>query len=91
MAAHGIKFIRDSVPTQIKLNSQGKKVVSYKKGQEEVQDVYDTVLFAIGRSADTPLLALDKAGVKTAKNGKIICKDDDTTSTPNIYAIGDVV
>ena len=56
-----------------------------------MSDVYDTVLFAIGRSADTHLLDLEKVKVKTAKNGKIICGDDDTTSTPNIYAIGDVV
>jgi pyruvate/2-oxoglutarate dehydrogenase complex dihydrolipoamide dehydrogenase (E3) component len=48
-------------------------------------------LFAIGRSADTQGLALDKVGVKTAKNGKILCNDDDTTGVQNIYAIGDVV
>lgn len=48
-------------------------------------------MFAIGRSADTAGLALDKVGVKTAKNGKIICKDDDTTDAKDIYAIGDVV
>lgn len=34
---------------------------------------------------------MDKVGVKTAKNGKIICKDDDTTDAKDIYAIGDVV
>lgn len=48
-------------------------------------------MFAIGRSADTHGLALDKVGVKTAKNGKIIAKDDDTTDAKDIYAIGDVV
>jgi pyruvate/2-oxoglutarate dehydrogenase complex dihydrolipoamide dehydrogenase (E3) component len=52
--------------------------------------VFDTVLFAIGRNADTKGLNLESVGVKTAKNGKIKCKDDDTTDGKNIYAIGDV-
>lgn len=47
------------------------------------------MLFAIGRSADTHLLNLETVGVKTAKNGKIIAQDNDQTSVPNIYAIGD--
>ena len=48
-------------------------------------------MLAIGRSADSIKLGLDKAGVKTNKSGKIICSDDDKTSVDNIYAIGDVV
>jgi pyruvate/2-oxoglutarate dehydrogenase complex dihydrolipoamide dehydrogenase (E3) component len=49
-------------------------VVTYKKEEEILEDVYDTVLFAIGRSADTQGLGLQEIGVKTAKTGKIICK-----------------
>ena len=56
-----------------------------------MEDIFDTVLFAIGRSADTKGLNLEKVGVKIAKNGKIVCNDDDTTSAKDIYAIGDVV
>ena len=48
-------------------------------------------MFAIGRSADTKGLNLEKVGVKTQKNGKIIAYDDDTTDAPNVYAIGDCV
>ena len=33
---------------------------------------------------------METVGVKTAKNGKVIAGDDDVTSVPNIYAIGDV-
>lgn len=91
MEEHGVKFIKEAIPTEIKLNSQGKKVVTYKQKQTEAEDTYDTVLLAIGRSADTQGLALDKVGVKTAKNGKIICKDDDTTDAKDVFAIGDVV
>ena len=91
MAAQGVKFIKEAVPVSITLNAQGRKVVVYKQGQDEIEDVFDTVLFAIGRSADTHLLNLQEVGVKTASNGKIIAEDNDLTSVPSIYAIGDVV
>lgn len=91
MKDQGVKFLRNSVPTEIKVNNKGEKVVTFKQGEEEIQDTFETVLFAIGRSADTQGLNLDKAGVKIAKNGKIICQDDDTTGVKNVYAIGDVV
>lgn len=34
-------------------------------------------------------MGLENVGIKTAKNGKIIAKDDDTTDAENIFAIGD--
>jgi pyruvate/2-oxoglutarate dehydrogenase complex dihydrolipoamide dehydrogenase (E3) component len=64
--------------------------VTYQQGEESLEDVFDTVLFAIGRSADTQGLNLKGVGVKTSKSGKIICNDDDTTDAKDIYAIGDV-
>lgn len=90
MKESGMKFIRGAVPLKIELNSAGKKVVTYKQGEDEIEDIYDEVLFAIGRSADTKGLNLAEIGVKTAKNGKIIAGDDDTTSVEGIYSIGDV-
>ena len=90
MADQGVKFIKKAVPVSITLNQQGQKVVRFKQGEDEIEDVFDTVLFAIGRSADTQKLNLEEIGVKTAKNGKIIAGEDDQTSVPNIYAIGDV-
>lgn len=73
------------------MNNEGRKVVTYKQNESEHEEAYDTVLFAIGRSADTQGLELDKIGLKTAKNGKIIANEDDTTNIENVYAIGDVV
>lgn len=87
----GTKFIRGAVPTSIRLNNEGRRVVTYKQGDKEYEQIYDTVIFAIGRSADTKGLDLAKIGVKTANNGKIIAYDDDTTDAKDIYAIGDVV
>lgn len=86
----GIKFIKKAVPSKIVKNSQGKKVVTYIQGEDEIEDQFNTVMFAIGRTADTHLLGLEEVGVQTAKNGKIIANDDDTTTVKGIYAIGDV-
>ena len=90
MDSQGVKFIKKAVPVKIELNKQGRKVVTYKQGEDEIEDEYDTVMFAIGRSADTAGLNVEGVGVKVAKNGKIIAGDDDKTSVDNIYSIGDV-
>jgi len=90
MKHQGIKFIEKAVPTSIVLNSEGRKVVTYKQGEDEIEDVYDTILFAIGRSADTKNLGLEELGVKLAPNGKIVASEDDKTTVDNVYAIGDV-
>jgi len=90
MASQGVKFIKKAVPISISLNAEGKKVVRFKQGEDEIEDVFDTVLFAIGRSADTKGLNLEAVGVKTAPNGKILAGDDDKTSVGNIFSIGDV-
>jgi thioredoxin reductase (NADPH) len=90
MENQGTRFVKKAVPISITLNSEGKKVVLYKQGEDEIEDVFDTVLFAIGRGADTKLLNLEKVGINIASNGKIIAGDDDRTSIDNVYAIGDV-
>jgi dihydrolipoamide dehydrogenase len=51
----------------------------------------DCVLVAIGRKPNTDGLALDKAGITPNKRGQIEIAHDFQTSTPGIYAIGDVV
>lgn len=34
MEGHGVKFIKQAVPTSITVNSEGKKVVTYKQGDD---------------------------------------------------------
>jgi NAD(P) transhydrogenase len=52
----------------------------------------DYVLFALGRSGNIEGLNLDKAGIKyDANRGLINIEDNYQTSTPNIYAVGDVI
>ncbi|MFW5785966.1 MAG: dihydrolipoyl dehydrogenase [bacterium] len=47
------------------------------------------IMVAVGRSARTDMVGLDAAGVRTTKTG-ILADDNQQTSVPHIYAIGDV-
>lgn len=52
---------------------------------------YDTVLFAIGRTACTAGIEVQNAGVKVESNGKVKVDDGEQTNVDNIYAVGDVI
>jgi len=49
------------------------------------------VFSAIGRVVNTQNLGLENINIKTKDNGAIIVNDDFETSTPHIYAVGDVI
>ena len=51
----------------------------------------DVILVATGRRAFTKGLQLEKAGLSTDKFGKVETNDHWQTSTPGVYAIGDVI
>jgi thioredoxin reductase (NADPH) len=89
MESHGVKFKRNVLPLKLERQDGSHQIkVTFTDGTD---DVYDTVLGAIGRHADTNKLNLDSVGVQTnPKNGKIIAKLEQSTC-PNIYAIGDVM
>lgn len=94
MKAHGTKFIEKSVPTGIEKLPDGKLTVRWKilESGEELKDVFDTVLFAIGRDPETTYLQLDKVGVETdPKSKKILVDENENTSVKNIYSIGDAI
>ena len=50
----------------------------------------DLVMYATGRKPLTEELGLEEAGVELDINGAIIVNDEYQSSTPSIYAIGDV-
>ncbi len=56
------------------------------------EDAFDTdlVLFATGRAPNVTGLGLEAAGVELNERGAIRVDDDNQTSVPNIYAVGDV-
>ena len=88
METTGTKLILGALPSKIERLPSGKLLVSFTNGG---QDEFDTVLAAIGRYADIGSLGLENVGVQTnPKTGKIMCQNEQS-SVPNIYAIGDVV
>jgi len=89
MEDHGVKFKRGVVPKKLVKMDDGKIQVTF---SDDSTDVYDTVLAAVGRLADTTKLGLDSLNVETnPKNGKLICKNEQSVSLPHIYAVGDVM
>lgn len=62
-------------------------VVSFRDGSSSS---FDTVLYAIGRDADTSQLGLEAAGVKVDAAGKVVTDASEQTSVPHIYAVGDM-
>ncbi len=77
MKIHGTKFIRGATPSHIE-DVNGQRKVTWALDGKDHSDVFDTVLLAIGRSADTNNLGLEQVGVKVNKeNGKIIASDAD--------------
>ena len=96
METEGINFIRPCVPSkieQIEAGSPGKlRVVGQYKDGTEYSNEFNTVLFAVGRTADTDMLNLDSVGVKTNPNSKKIVADPgERSSNGDVYAIGDVL
>ncbi|KAM9361722.1 thioredoxin reductase 3 [Symphorus nematophorus] len=97
MEEHGVKFLRKYVPTKIEeleAGTPGRLKVTAKSTEtdEIIEGEYNTVLIAVGRDACTDKIGLDKAGVKVnPKNGKIPVNDEEQTSVPHIYAIGDIL
>ena len=50
----------------------------------------DQLLFAVGRVPNTNALGCEAAGVEVAEKGAIKVDDDNRTSTPSVFAVGDV-
>jgi len=90
---HTTAFLKGFVVDSVEAQADGKKKVTWKPTKGDGSggsDVYDTILYAIGRDACTGGLTLPKAGVVAESNGKmkVTCEQ---TNVPHIYAIGDVI
>ena len=71
MATLGTTFVHEATPQRLERQEDGKILVTYLEKGVEKTDVYDTVLFAIGRYAVTQGLNLANAGVVAESNGKL--------------------
>jgi dihydrolipoamide dehydrogenase len=63
-------------------------VISYSNGQHETFRA-ERALVSVGRVPNTDALGLDRAGVEVGNGGGLVVTDT-RTSTPHIYAVGDV-
>lgn len=92
-AEKGVKFLSKTVPSAVEKTEDGRLLVRYADAEgQQGSDVYDTVLFAIGRKACTDDLHLKNAGVSLAPGShKIAVDDEERTNVDNIYAVGDVI
>ncbi|XP_078038437.1 thioredoxin reductase 1 isoform X1 [Augochlora pura] len=92
MERRGIHFIYQAKPSKIQKQDDGRLLVHWidKDGQSH-QDVYDTVLFAIGRRALTQELKPENINLKLVEDSGKIDAINEQTNVPNVYAIGDVL
>ena len=92
-AEKGVKFLHECKPTSVEKTEDGRYLVKHVfNNGTEGSDVYDTVLFAIGRKALTDDLQLQSAGVNRApRSDKIAVDDLERTNVDNIFAVGDVI
>ena len=79
-----------------KFNAPFEKIVKRKDGSLRIHlqgsspiDA-DLLLWAVGRNPNTEGLGLAEAGVELGKNGAVLVDEDNQSSVPSIYAIGDV-
>lgn len=92
MEAHGIKFIREAIPTKLEKLPDGRIEVTYQNtAGQNGKDIFDTVLFAVGRKPEVTKINLEVTGVQLAGSGKIAVDRCERTSVPHIYAIGDII
>ncbi|GMI35853.1 hypothetical protein TeGR_g7055 [Tetraparma gracilis] len=88
MQRNGIKILRDTGGVASISAEGGKKTVNLQAGGS-VTDV-DAVIMATGRKPLTGSLNLEEGGVSLAPSGKIAVDDYSATSSPSVFAVGDV-
>lgn len=92
LVEHGVNFLHKTIPKAVEKTADGKLQVSYMnmETQKEETDVFDTVLWAIGRRGVIEDLNLQAVGIEVNED-KVVVGDMEQTNVPGIYAIGDVI
>ena len=65
--------------------------IKFKQAENINEETFDSVLVAIGRKSNGPLIKLNKVGIQIDENGFIEVDNQMRTNIDNIFAIGDVV
>ncbi|GAN03615.1 glutathione-disulfide reductase [Mucor ambiguus] len=90
MQKTGVKFAFDSKVTALRKSDTG-IVVEYDSADQKGELEVDTVLWAVGRASNTEGLNVAAAGVKINDRHQIVVDEYQNTTSPNVYALGDVV
>ena len=85
----GVNLVKKTEVAHIEKKDDKLLRISTKSGV--VLDDVDCLLWAIGRTSNTANLGLDKAEIKMDRKGDIIVDDFQTTSNPQVFAVGDVI
>jgi len=83
----GVKYLFNHQFKSVEKQDDGSLLLHF-DGQESVET--DLLLWAVGRTPNSVGLGLKEAGVELGKNGAVLVDEDNQTSVPSIYAIGDV-
>jgi len=90
------KFLTEGIDVQLGCRAErvevrdGEKILVGRIGEDVVEIPFDQILVAVGRSANTQGLGLEKLGVRVTERGTVEVNDYLQSSIPNIYACGDV-
>ncbi|KYN01382.1 PREDICTED: thioredoxin reductase 1, mitochondrial isoform X2 [Cyphomyrmex costatus] len=92
MEQRGVKFNYEAKLKKVSKREDGRLLADWIDKDGEIhQDIYDTVLFAIGRRSLTQELKPENAGLKLIPETGKIDAVNEQTNVPNIYAVGDVL
>uniref|UniRef100_A0A8D9BPN9 Thioredoxin reductase 3 n=2 Tax=Cacopsylla melanoneura TaxID=428564 RepID=A0A8D9BPN9_9HEMI len=92
LESRGVKFIRSTIPTELMEQDENSILVKAENSntKEKYKDVFNTVVFAIGRTACTQELNLDSLNLSVQQNQKLITSHE-KTQVHSVYAVGDVI
>ena len=84
----GVHVRLSSTVASVTLDGHGNRVAVLQGGQPLAP--VEALFWTIGRHANTARLGLDAANVSTDRDGHVVVDEWQNTTTPGVYAIGDV-
>jgi len=88
MATDGLNLHLHSIPESVVKNSDGSLTLKLENGNcHEV----DTLIWAIGRKPSTGNIGLENTQVKLNARGYVIVDEQQNTTNPGIYCVGDII
>jgi len=82
--------VKTNTPIQSVRKEGDKKVVTYEAGGKQEEISCDEILLAVGKTANTDGLELEKAKVKVNDRKSIAVNENFQTKNSNVFAVGDV-